>query len=373
MANSPKRSKASKGTVVIQEFRGRLRLVWSYAGKRYFLYLELPVSKSNRIFAEAKAKQIEKDIASDNFDRTLAKYKPQPAQQSIKVAELFQKFINHKTKRVYQQTLAKYQALLGHLNQFFREKPTALVGEAEAEKFKSWLADRLAPITVRERVTLLRACWNWGIKHKLVEANPWLEVEVKVPPKQRPRPFTKAEMERIIQGFRGDRYYAHYADYVEFLLGTGCRIGEAIALQWKHLTDDCSVVWLGESYYRGQRKETKTNQARFVRLTSKLQQMLLARRPANYQQTDLVFPSPKGCPIDDHNFRNRAWKKMLGQLGIDYRRPYNSRHSFTSHALDGGMSPLSVSEITGNTVEVIYRSYAGNVRGMVTLPDLLGN
>jgi len=35
-------AKAPKGTVVVQGFKGRLRLRWSYCGKRYCLYLELP-------------------------------------------------------------------------------------------------------------------------------------------------------------------------------------------------------------------------------------------------------------------------------------------------------------------------------------------
>jgi len=54
-----KRQKAPKGTVSVQVFKGRLRLCWSYLGKRYFLYLGLPDGKTNRIAAKGKAKQIE--------------------------------------------------------------------------------------------------------------------------------------------------------------------------------------------------------------------------------------------------------------------------------------------------------------------------
>ena len=45
---SQSRKKAAKGTVVIQVFKERLRLCWSYLGKRYFLYIGLPDSKLNR-------------------------------------------------------------------------------------------------------------------------------------------------------------------------------------------------------------------------------------------------------------------------------------------------------------------------------------
>ena len=45
---SQSRKKAAKGTVVIQVFKERHRLCWSYLGKRYYLYIGLPDSKLNR-------------------------------------------------------------------------------------------------------------------------------------------------------------------------------------------------------------------------------------------------------------------------------------------------------------------------------------
>lgn len=75
VSQSQIRKKASKGTVVVQVFKERLRLCWSYLGKRYYLYIGLPDSKLNRTIAEQKAHQIEGDIVTGNFDPTLKKYK----------------------------------------------------------------------------------------------------------------------------------------------------------------------------------------------------------------------------------------------------------------------------------------------------------
>jgi integrase len=369
-----KRKKASKGTVSIQVFKDRLRLCWSYLGKRYFLYLGLPDSKVNQIVAEGKAKLIEGDLATGNFDPTLSKYKPeQLVVEHLKVADLFEKFIRHKSKKVYKQTLIKYDALMGYIHQFFREKPANWVSEAEAERFKEKLTQHLAPITVQERITLMRACWNWGIKQKLLELNPWNEVlaSIKVPPRQKAKPFNKAEIEKIMSGFRTDRYYAHYAEYVEFLLSTGCRTGEAIGLRWAHLNDDCSVVWIGESLSRGHRKEVKNNRARFITLTPRLQAMLNARKPAEVQPDDLVFLSPNGKAIDDHNFRNRAWKSILQKAGVPYRKPYTTRSTLISHALDQGLNPAMIAEMTGHDIQTLFRDYAGNVQGRPRLPEII--
>jgi integrase len=69
-----------------------------------------------------------------------------------------------------------------------------------------------------------------------------------------------------------------------------------------------------------------------------------------------VFQSARGGAIDDHNFRNRAWTTILEGLGVDYRKPYNTRHTFISHALDMGMNPVEVAQLTGHDVAAISNS-----------------
>jgi len=114
--SEPGRKKASKGSVAVVAFKGWLRLRWSYAGKRYTLSMGLPEGKVNRVVAESKAKLIERDLLTETFDPTLAKYKIQPlASNGIVVVELFEKFIEYKRKQVEPQTLEKYFGLQSHL------------------------------------------------------------------------------------------------------------------------------------------------------------------------------------------------------------------------------------------------------------------
>lgn len=334
--------------------------------------LGLPDEPDNRTIADRKARIIEADIKLEQFDPSLDRYRVGVPAESITIVALFEQFTEFKRKQLDPDSLLKYIGLTGHLRQFFREQKAIQVSEDKAFKFRDRLLKTLAPITVRERLTLLRSCWQWGIKRRLVKENPWLEVKVKVPPQPKPRPFTSSEVAKILEAFRSDRHYSHYADLVEFMLSVGCRPGEAFGLKWKHLNSDCSVIWIGEAWVRGKQKPTKTNEDRAFTLTPRLQQMLLARRGQGWKPDDLVFPGKSGTPIDDHNFRNRAWTAMLTKAGVEYRKPYNSRHSFVSHAADRGLRPAEISEITGHSEETIYRSYLGNVKGQVVVPDLWG-
>lgn len=385
---SGRQKKKAKGTVKIESDKGWLRLRFTHAGKRRTFALGLPDTSINRKFAEQKARQIELDIISGNFDSSLKKYRPQKTQEEIDadlvtVEELVLGFIEYKSKFVSSsRSLEKYQTVLTHLRSFnlkgktaaetFVNQPATNFKQDYSEQFYQCLSRKLAPVTLKQSLVWLSACWQWGIEQEIIEFDPWKSLikRIKVPPKQMPKPFSKNEINAIIHGFEQDKYYSYYAAFVEFLFGTGCRTGEAIGLRWKHLNDDCSTVWIGESLSRGVRKATKTNIARTITLTSGLQSLLLSMKSENFDLDKPVFTSCKGNPIDDHNFRNRAWKSVLAKAGVEYRKPYNTRHTLISHALDQGMNPVEVAQLTGHDVQTLYESYAGNVNSRPRLPEI---
>jgi integrase len=228
------------GKVSVEGQRGNLRLRWRYEGERYCISLGLADTSTNRAIAQLTAAEIEKDIIYSMFDDTLTKYRGGVIERGgAKVWELFEKFIEYKQGKVYKQTLSKYYGLLTSLKEYFPEKRANALTPVDCDKFKEFLAGRLAAVTLKEQLTLMSSAWSWAHERKMVGANLWegMPKEVKrgvVPP---PNPFSVAEIQSIVRGFRTHPRYAYYADYAEFMLGTGCRPGEAIALTWGDLTD----------------------------------------------------------------------------------------------------------------------------------------
>jgi integrase len=338
--------------------------------------LGLPDDPVNRALAEQKAQQIEVDLRADRltpgaFDVTLARYRDADQGAALSVVRLFERYMEHKRKMLPDpRSLEKYQGLLGYLKRHFRTRSAVTLSEAQAFEFRDVLLKRLEPITARERIGMLRSCWQWGQKRKLVTENPWLEVRVKVAAKQRPKPFTAEEIGQILEYARETPKYQHWADLIEFCLSVGCRPGEAAGLKWGHLADDCSSVWVGESFGRGKQKGTKNNKERAFELFPELQTMLLRRRPERWTANERVFTAPKGGPIDDHNFRRRCWAPLLRELGIPYRKPYNTRHTFGSHAIDQGWSVSEVAAVMGDSEETVLRNYVGNPHGRTQVRKL---
>jgi integrase len=364
----------SKPFVRVENDDGRLRLRFTHAGKRYAIALSLPDSKVNRTVAQMKARMIEGDIATGNFDSTLAKYKP-PRGSPNKVGrptvpQLFGEFMEaqKKDKGLQVGSIGRYSATLKHLQDFFGVDVLAQnLTARDVEGFVSYLKKRKCSNgTIKHYLILARACWEWSETKQLLEftLNPWDDPvkSLKVAPKQKVKPFTREEVAAIIAGFQGDEYYSHYTDFVKFLFGTGCRFGEAVGLRWRHISDDCTTIWIGESISRGVEKTTKTGKDRTIILTPKVTAMLQARRLPDCKPDDLVFTARNGELISDRVFRPGAWRVILAKLAIAYRKPYSTRHTAISHTLAGGANPLAVAEATGHDPTVLFKHYASVIQ-----------
>lgn len=377
LATSAKGGRTGRNLVKVENDDDRLRLRFSHAGKRYAMALGLPDSAINRLVAQQKAAQIELDIVSGNFDTTLKKYKPQKESshnlEQRTVGELFATFAHEQVqdKGLYEGSQCRYNATQKHLEKFFQGKTVAAIDETAAKGFIKYLRKKVSERTTKDYVTLVQAFWKWAVEKQYSQSNPWssLVAGVKPPPKQKVKPFTIAEVQAIQAAFKDDPYYHPYADFVAFLFGTGCRFGEAAALQWKHVADDFKTVWIGESVSRGTRKTTKTGKARTVNLTSKIATMLRERKSEESKSEDLVFPAPTGIPINDHTFRRRAWKTILAKTGISYRKPYATRHTAISQALASGANPLAVAEETGHDPETLFKWYASVIQPQAVMVE----
>lgn len=376
--------KSSKGCVQIKTSNGRLQLVFSYAGTRHYLSLGLPENKPNLKAAEAKAKLIESDIAYDRFDVTLAKYKPQSALTTVTpiftpISELsldilWQRYTEFKRPSISPNTLFKEFATVERC--IAKYLPTKSLSEAVA--IRDWIMANKSSDAAKRLLTQLAACCDWSVKSGLVTKNPFIgmALEVRLPKNQSSNgakeidSFTAEERDSIIQAFESSRYYRGYTPFISFLFATGCRPSEAIALQWKHVSKDFRLITFEQSAITSEdglifRKGLKTQETRKFPCNTKLQNLLESIKHDDYEPNSLLFPSPEGKFIDFHNFRNRAWKSILESLPlIRYRKPYQTRHTFITLALENGMTVQDVARISGNSPEIIYKHYAGNRRDL---------
>jgi integrase len=356
--------------ITIENHDGRLRLRWIYQGNRLQMSCGVNDDPTGRAVAKQKAAQIELDIQAGYFDPTLLKYKPLTRGKTateISTVELFQKFTQYQTKQKClspRSIETRYKPLQRHLERSLNI-PANKVTENLAGNFVALQLEQVTNGTAKARLWLLQSCWEWARgKYQIADTNPWTAhiPKIKVSESKRVKPFSATEIQLILNAFKCDRYYAHYYPLVSFLFGTGCRFGEAAGLKWKNVADDFSHIIFCETISRGtHRNTTKTGKSRTVVISPAISAMLRSHSETPHKPDDLVFSSPQGNPLDDHNFNRRAWKTIISKIGIEYRKPYATRHSAISHALANGENYIAVAEASGHNPKVMFQNYASSI------------
>lgn len=162
----------------------------------------------------------------------------------------------------------------------------------------------------------------------------------KLPEKNgRIRFLTKTEERSIIHAL--EEKNPDYGKLALFLVDTGARVGEALALKWADLRDRNVTFW-----------ETKSNHPRTVPLTSRTFDMLEVQRKN--------IPGGPFATIKYYNFRN-AWNraKTTCGLGDDVQVvPHILRHTCASRLAQSGVDIKRIQEFLGHKTLTMTLRYA---------------
>jgi integrase len=242
------------------------------------------------------------------------------------------------------------------------------------------LLERYAASTVRKVLLYARAANCWAIEEEFLAKNFYSRLFKKIPKSQKSgrgcKCFEKHEIEYILAAFFSNEFvskfsvfpHSHYRGYVEFLALTGFRPEEAIALCWSDITNGRIIV--SRAYSQGILKSTKTYEARTFPVNSQLAALL-----QNLPRTqNLVFPSPEGGYINQHNFGERYWKPIVKKLVAagkvsEYLPTYNLRHSWITRMLRSDLDIATVAKLAGNKPDTIMKHYLAAKTQNLVLPE----
>jgi integrase len=240
-----------------------------------------------------------------------------------------------------------------------------------------FLGNSLAPQTYNARLRYLKNMAAWAVAEGLLSNNPWLKIKPRKGTKEIIKPFSQDEAARIIAGF--EQGYPAWVPFTKFLFLSGCRMSEAIGLQWKHVDFQRQEICICESLaqrkdgngYERVRKSTKTGSVRFLKINSELSKLFEQVSPASKNSEDLIFKNPSSTShIDSNNFRDR-WKKVLSAANIPYRRPHIIRHNFASHAIEQGIPLTGVAYLLGHSDTRMVATTYGHLINRPSLPNIL--
>jgi integrase len=366
--------------------------VKGFPKRQFFIATGLKDTKRHREIVRSRRDAIATDIALQRFDPSLEGYqftgskeirlpdepKKPEAKYRYDLQELWEKYTNFQSAQLEKTTiLSSYQAIARYIHRL----PNA--GLENASDIRDWLLVNTTQYMAWDNLTSYKRCCEWAVDSGLISDNPFAKLKIQKPKRKSDddddyRAFTLEQRDLIIKAFEQHRVHSYYAPLVKFLFWTGCRLGEAFALTWGDINDDCRKISISKS--RNLYKILKGTKNRKKRVFpaqqgSKLQELLLNLRPENCNPNHLVFVSKTGkCLSSDtaSNFWNEVISCYNGKLyyypGVVkelvqqgkipyYLKPYSTRHTFTTWAISSGISPDKVALWIGDEVETVLRHY----------------
>lgn len=311
--------------------------------------------------------------------RKFKEYGDLPPRELLTVEQLISEYIDARERAggIKQRTAFDYRYSLRHyLAPTLGKLKAQKVNAQRLRDFYAGLGEGPTGERTRGKVhALLRAAYRWGIREGLVEADPTVRgrperMTTRGP--ARPKAFTPDEAVKFYEAARVDRWGWPLA----FMLATGMRPGEALALTWDDVTfrpDGSAVVKVertrgamaGQVYEdtpktaAGARTVTVTGSAVQVLRDSQAQQerergARLRDRGRPYTVTPYVFTSRAGTPWHPDNLR-RPMGKLCAAAGVTALSPHKLRHSYASLMAARGVPVEVLSSQLGHSSASVTR------------------
>lgn len=192
------------------------------------------------------------------------------------------------------------------------------------------LHSKVSPTTAHHSAFLLHAALKRAVRLGVIAQNP---CDIAEPPRRnRPEPvmWTKEQVTRFLSEAQGSRYRLFYG----LLVGTGMRVGEALALTWHDIDFGSGTLHVPHGKTTSSRRTIALPQT-------------LVRELQEVRGIGLVFHS-HGGPIDPRNIRRYDFLPMVKRLGLPRIRLHDLRHFHASFLLARGADLASVSSRLGH-------------------------
>lgn len=235
--------------------------------------------------------------------------------------------------------------------------------------------------TRNNKVSVLRQALVLAIRDGVIRSNPLEGLEAFSHQAPEPDPFDRDEAEAIIECLT-KHYHPQVGNYFGAKFFTGLRTSESIAQQWAWLDTRKNELAVSGAVVMGELKaSTKTNQVRIIQLNSRAMDFYRDQKAHTFMKPDgWIFNDPKTGErwVDDWMPRRMYWEPALKRLGIRYRSPYQTRHTYATMLLMAGVTPAFAARQMGHSVEMFLRIYARWIDGghnaleMGKLEGLLG-
>ena len=361
------------GKIRSRHDNGKLFFDFSYKGKRCREQTALKNTPANQKRLKNLMEKIEAEITLGLFE--YEKFFPNSPmakkfiacrnQTSITDTPLFTDFAElWLSEMKIQWRRTHYRCNRGILDQYllstFGKSEVGLISKAEILNFRSMLGSKkikkdksLSASRINHIMTPLRMILDEAA-NRYNFSSPYNGIKSLKIPRSDVEPFTIDEVQEIINTVRPD-----FKNYYTVRFFTGMRTGEIDGLLWKFVDFKRRQILVRQALVEGEFVYTKNDGSfRTIELCTPAFNAL--QNQFNITgESEYVFCASNGSPLSHNNVTKRVWYPLLRHLGLNKRRPYQTRHTAATLWLASGESPEWIARQMGHsTTEMLFRVYS---------------
>ncbi len=268
-------------------------------------------------------------------------------------------YLEFKRHELKSSTFEKYSKIVeNRLLPVFEDRNIDQIRPSDVKRWLYSLVD-IGAKSKRHYLCVLSGIFQEAIYDEAIEKNPVKFVRMPKVVKPIINPFTSEQVKSILE----DAENFNYRHFLAIAFFTGMRSGEIIALKKSDIDLEKRLIHVERSRSKHGETTPKTlNSIRDVPIIDALYPYLVEL--LHVGKHEYLFVNQYGSPYrDTHCFIYNHWKPALDRLGIEYRRLYNTRHTFATNMLYRNLvTPVQLAQILGHAnTQMVYDVYVSYV------------
>lgn len=347
-----------------------IQISFMYKGIRCRELLKnLPVTSSNINYANRKLAEIINNIERGSFN--YADYFPDSNKLSVfgsassgsTIKDYLVKYLKLCEKRnLSPSTINGYKKCINALSLLH----DVYVADITPAILKNWVEQQTTSTkTIRNNYSFLKSSLDDAVIDGLLTSNPAVIIAVSRYHKSNNMekinyivdPFSHYEVLQIIESCANEQW----ENLIRFNLFTGMRPSEICAAKWSNVNFVNKTYYVNAASVVGVEKGTKTNAGtRTIELDDNAIAALNKQKKYTFMKSDYIFQDPKTSKpwASADAIRKKVWVPTLKKAGINYRNPYQMRHTFATRHISQGANLFWLSSQMGHKgPEMLFRHY----------------
>lgn len=276
---------------------------------------------------------------------------------------------DYKRNSVKPKTYAAYEAhVRNHIAPDLGNYTLASLRNDMVQRFVNGLADKdLKSITIERIVGTLKTALIQAVDNDLIVKNPAARIKMPLEQEHTPRVLTIEEQKKFVDAAKGHRN----GEIFLLILGTGLRIGEALALTWDDIDFENHILSVNRTqveycdhidgktiYHRGYSSPKTKAGKRTIPLIPSMVDLLLqikelreqekAKFKAAYQDSGLLFCNYYGVSLNYSAISDKM-RDICKESGLEGVHPHTLRHTFATRGLENGIDLKVMQELLGHS------------------------